>query len=630
MHFKFYKFKYNYSTILFYGIVQVIFIILVLKGPLLHAQKSLEVTCSINSAQAYLNIHKTEISEKNPTLETARNLLSCVVEGQLTSFYPEAEKAYFRTLLQLNSPQASEDLQKELNHTMLIADQQTKEKFEDLSKSNSKQFVSELTLFWQKRNPNPEIDYNIRFFEHWNRLTYAKSNFRFRKNSVIETDDRGPIFVKYGDPAKKYSGILPFSSQKVRRYLREFDVLNTGWSGNQELNNAFLSNLISQYYTTPRYEVWIYKGVTPDNLIYLFGNEGNTGQFGLRRSLEDMIPSNSFRASDEFRRFNAGPSLFLQLMMYEHFSMYDPFFNDAFSQLESQLLSIVNISSPEFSRSRKHIHESKLAQSQYIAPQQQSDYLSMIYELDAKYKSFRTFNEKGEAIFYSFIFVEIPETLDNSQLYPIRFSVFDHSELMNGSLYDSTFYSIPDKNIILSYQDYSMKSRSLNSYSDEYYLKGHFSSTQISHNLLNPSTTQEESEPTWVGDLILGKRQKEQNLNYDNDLVPFNISVQNLNADTEILTFYVGVKNIAPAKQIFQYQIEVELNKKDRRFLFIPLSSKSNFIYSLTSETDSPSTKEIIEIDITDLSPGKYDLIIKLTNSFESIPVLKTATFQIE
>lgn len=587
---------------------------------------------TVKKVESYLNLHKTELSQNNLSLSTTLKLLSYTIENQLFNYYPKAEHAYFVTLEKINPSLYESELRYELNHTMLLTDEETRNSFEMLLSTDYPKFVDELKLFWNNLNPNQEHDFNIRFFEHWERLFYAKKHFTFRKNSIITTDDRGPIYVRYGEPEKKETGVLSFSSQKIRRYLREYDAINTGWKGNQELNNAFLSNLISQYYSSPRYEVWIYKQNTRENLIYIFGNEGNTGQFGLRRSLDEMIPSNSFRARDELRRFNSSPALFLQLMMYEYFSMYDPFFSNAFSQLESQLLSIVNISSPEYSRSRKHIHESKLARSQYLAPQQQSDYLSALYELETDYKSYRTFTEEGDVIYYSFISIKIPESFNKPQLYPIRFSVFDSSSLMSSSLYDSVLHSYSEKNIILSYQDLSPKSRALNSYSEGHFLKEFFISTQMSHNLLQPITftEQEESETSWVGDLILGKKQKATNHNYDNDLVPFNITMQNLNADTENLTFYIGIKNIKPVKDTFRYQIEIELERKGRKFLFLPLRDKSSFVYALTSETNNPSAEEIIEIDITDLSPGKYALNVRLTNSFKDIPVLKTNTFQIK
>ena len=597
----------------------------------LTAQNSLDKNDPVITAREYLNHHKNELLEDNLSLVTTLNFLTYTVKNNLFNFYPEAEQAYFTTLEKIIPSLYVSELQYELDHTMLLADEETRERFELLLKSDYSLFAKELKLFWNKLNPNPEYDYNIRFFEHWGRLIYAKNNFTFRNNSIIKTDDRGPVHVMYGEPAKKVAGVLPYSSQRVRGYMREFDVLNTGWSTNQELNNAFLSNLVSQYYSPPRYEVWIYKEISSSSIIYLFGNNGDTSQFGLRRSLEEMIPTNSFRARDELRRFNTGPSLFLQLMMYDYFSMYDPFFNDAFKELESQLLSTVNVSSPEFSRAKMQQHGNELARSQYLAPQQHSNYISNLYKLDIDYEVYLSFDENGLPVNFSFLSVELPESFKESKLYPIRFSVFDYDSFLNSSVYDTLLHTIPDQEtFLMSFQSPVMTLGTVNSYSEGHFLKDFYDAMHISHNILESTNEHADNNSEWVSDLIIGSRNSEDQFNYNNSLVPFNITPSGIYNDNDILTFYLAVKNPAKKEGFHTYQMDIEIEKKNRRFLFFKRSNKTNFVYTLAAETRNLIDEQVIEIETSDLSSGNYSLNVTVTSSSNSQSVVRTSQFKIK
>jgi GWxTD domain-containing protein len=596
----------------------------------LTAQDSSDKNNSVITAKEYLNHHKTELKNNRPTLETTINFISCVVRYQLTNFYVEAEKAYFSTLEHLELPQENAYVEKELNHTMLIADKQTKDKFDYLLRSDYKKLVYELKLFWKQRNPNPEFEYNIRFFEHWERLIYAKDNFTYRRNSIIDTDDRGVVFVKYGAPSTADSGILPYNSQRVRGWMREFDVINTGWSGNREVNNAFLSNLVSQFYTTPYYDLWIYEGITDRSLIYLFGSDGNSGQFGIRSSPEEMIPTNSFRARDELRRFNTGPSLFLQLMIYDYFSLYDPFFNDAFQDLESQLLSSVNVRSPELSRSKMHQHSSEISRIQNLAPYQKSDYLSNLRDLTLDFESYLTFNEDGQPVYYSFLAIEMAEILKDEELYPIRFSLFNNLDLLNYSFFDTLLHTVPDKNVILSFEADNPGSITLNSYSEGFFLREFYPTTQMSHNQITFTTDYDTPDSVWVGDLITGKRFHEKDEVYNNTLLPFNIGTDQITAELDILTFYLGIRNTFKENDVFRYQMDIHIEKKDRKFLFIPLRKKTNFAYSITAEISSPRDIQIIEVDTFELSSGNYTLKVSVNYENSLGPVLRKKDFNIK
>lgn len=557
------------------------------------------------------------------------NLIEKVTANKLDEYYDIIDSLYFSALSNIDITLDAHLLKDEIDKISLIANNETVSELKEILKRMDSDIGNKISLFWNRLNPNPLSPFNIRLFEHWERIDYAKNNFTRRNNSILNTDDRGDIFVKYGPPSKQVSGLLSFNSQMVRAWLREYDVINSHWTSNQELNNTFLANLISQQYNTPFYDIWIYDKVMERSLIFIFGNNGDTGQFEMVKSLEELIPSNTFRSRNELERFNSGPSLFLQLMMYDFFSIYDQFFSNAFHEIESQFLSRVNSISPEYSRSRMQIHRNRINSVQNQAPKQYSDYLNGVYNLDIESENYLTFDEKGLPAFFSFIKINEDDILKDEKLLPIRFSVFDQENVLNRTLYDSLIEKSAKNSMILSFRNKGTSTIALNSYSEGHILSDYFNSTQISRNEI---TLRKEIsyENAWVGSLIVGKRRSTTQKTYNNNLLPFDITFENKFQNSDILTFYLGLKNTLNINKPFKYDLNVNIERIDRNFLFIPLPNETSFKYSLPSETLNIIDEKIVEIDISDLKPSSYKLIVNIFNKDTLQNVERSMKFLIE
>jgi GWxTD domain-containing protein len=65
-----------------------------------------------------------------------------------------------------------------------------------------------LKKFWLEKDPEPETEKNERLIEHMRRVKFAKENF-VTQSTHGKYDDRGKIYIKYGDPDNKHisSGI---------------------------------------------------------------------------------------------------------------------------------------------------------------------------------------------------------------------------------------------------------------------------------------------------------------------------------------------------------------------------------------------------------------------------------------
>ncbi len=156
--------------------------------------------------------------------------------------------------------------------------------------------------YWVDRDPTPGTAVNERLLEHWRRITYAREHFGKDKSTVYGTDDRGLIYVKYGEPGVTKGGFLGATEVELRAWVPD----------------PFARDALRRLDTKPAYEVWVYDSLRPGQLTYfLFGNEGGTGRFALVDGVEDLINPEAWSPST--RRYMPGgvkAFYYLQLFYY--------------------------------------------------------------------------------------------------------------------------------------------------------------------------------------------------------------------------------------------------------------------------------------------------------------------------
>jgi len=156
--------------------------------------------------------------------------------------------------------------------------------------------------YWVERDPTPLTSLNERLLEHWQRITYAREHYRQNESTVYDTDERGLIYVKYGEPGMKRGGFLGATELDLRAWV----------------DNPFARDALRRLDTKPAYEVWVYDSLRPNQLTYfLFGNEGGTGRFQLVDGVEDLINREAWSPST--RRYTPGgirAFYYLQLFYY--------------------------------------------------------------------------------------------------------------------------------------------------------------------------------------------------------------------------------------------------------------------------------------------------------------------------
>ena len=123
----------------------------------------------------------------------------------------------------------------------------------------------EIKSFWVNIDPTPTTVTNERLLEHWQRIAHARKNFRNNKNTVYGTDDRGLIYVKYGEPERITRGSLGTKRADFKvwtDFLQDgeetFAADATRRTGTRQraAKQSFLMGEIDRFNNYPEYEIW--------------------------------------------------------------------------------------------------------------------------------------------------------------------------------------------------------------------------------------------------------------------------------------------------------------------------------------------------------------------------------------
>lgn len=197
----------------------------------------------------------------------------------------------------------------------LLEDDEAKE-WNNLIKNSDKYLLVKIREFWLKNDPTPTTKLNERLIEHKYRISYARKSYILDKKSIYQTDDRGPVFVKYGKPQIiKYGNLANVAELQY-------------WVPDMRARSKIEQDVV----TFPTYELWVYDNVfTNKKLSFLFAEAMGT-PFKLVKGIEELIPGRGFRG---FNRFPIG--IYVQLMYYQTLSLFDDTASERYSELSSNM-----------------------------------------------------------------------------------------------------------------------------------------------------------------------------------------------------------------------------------------------------------------------------------------------------
>ena len=197
------------------------------------------------------------------------NYIKFVTKTNKEKYYSLAAELYFWSLKAENFDEYGEYLHEEMERLKPIVNSDVYEFWEELYEQNYHKLLTEIKSFWVKINPYPSSKYNERLIEHWERIAYARKDFTEAKNTVFNTDDRGIIYVKYGEPDRK---------KRRNIFVTSVTEPTSGTIINLN-NNLFVS-----------FELWYYDFEKKKTISFMFGKPANGGNFGLQPGIFNIIP----------------------------------------------------------------------------------------------------------------------------------------------------------------------------------------------------------------------------------------------------------------------------------------------------------------------------------------------------
>jgi len=209
-------------------------------------------------------------------------------------------------------PESWETVVEEAERIIPLLEDDEQKAWEKRVRTNDPQLSVMISRFWSEADPRLSTPWNERLIEHWQRIAYARKHFRKNRSGTYDCDDRGTIYVKYGEPDRKQRGIFGTSA--------------AFWMGSfwEEFKEMEESGLLDDAFSQT-YEVWAYDNIgTPLASIFLFSREYGDASFGLVSGVESLIP----------RFGNDDRHLFYQILYYDELRFFDPFFDSRYSYLE--------------------------------------------------------------------------------------------------------------------------------------------------------------------------------------------------------------------------------------------------------------------------------------------------------
>jgi len=423
--------------------------------------------------------------------------------------------------------------------------------------------------------------------------------------------------------------------------------------------NEIAKNVVT-YFPNPDYEIWHYYSIETnhpeDKLMFIFGQDGDSRQFGLRNSMEEFLPNKAFRTLASDNQSAIPPAIFLQLFMYDRLSIVDNYFDQVYSEITSRIFSLNFNLNKNTAKMFKTQNEVKLKNTNYTDVQYESSFIDEMAELGVNYKHYLFYDTVKKAPYYKTVIQAEPKNqiayyLMNPDIdYPDKsldlfFEVNSYDNQWNEKFRSSKFYHFNSDNLfnlpgkVVTY---------LNHYSDP------VSSTTVINTKLENTDPEvikfgplqreifavnkqkaelnpfEESRFSnfAVSDIILGYSLPDMSVTYNTIGFGYESDYNFPYGSSIIVNF--EVYNIAKAGSMYPFTLEYDISSKNGFLSSLvgngTTEESANVIEFVSGE---PHFSEVLEFEIPPLEPGKYELILNFKETETGRTIDKILEFRI-
>ncbi|MFQ5676175.1 MAG: GWxTD domain-containing protein [bacterium] len=563
--------------------------------------------------------------------------IELATQKKASNYYEQANELYFWGLSKPSIRKYKDELREEIDRIQPLLDDETYSEWVKLLKKGNVGLFNKIKFFWIRNDPIPTTEINERLLEHWQRIGYAREHFNEEQTTVYGTDDRGLIYVKYGEPDKKLAGKLGQDQLEIMRWFP------TDFQLRQE---------IQRFNNNPLVEIWVYIGLRKKkSTVFLFGKKAGFGRYRLRYGVEEFIPERAFRRINTRTTQGMMPGAFIQLMYYSELIHADRFFLDRFRELEalwanSRAAGELNPNRDVLLGLIRHYksQDEDRAEFKYLLPQK-TDKLVGFEPVELNYKVFRYLDGKRSPRIM--ILTASANQTPDQDFRPVFFKraqktkyKFRHSLLS----YNNNWAPVDDVTEYPAIHNYntSIFQISANGRRSGYTLVAEKVLLDVRKTKITladiPDTAKvigihsaflgqlaplsSDSTSLEVSDLIVGVKTPplDQSIDY-----AFPVTPRDPVRRTDSLQVYVEIYNPTSASEA-ALKIDFDLQGLKNGMLD---KKKKNLAKSFEFAASQSRIGKTFQFDIANFEPGEYRLTLRIRNKKTGKERIRTATFQI-
>ncbi|MCG8605591.1 GWxTD domain-containing protein [bacterium] len=588
--------------------------------------------------------------------------IETATEENALAYYELASDMYYWGWSSIEPLQDKESVQQEVERIAPILEKQELEEWRRLLKENDPSICQRIVSFWKQKDLTPSTIRNERLLEHWERIAYARANFREARNTVYRCDDRGLIYVKYGKPLRIISGTLGANRAALKSWTdiildssgRGRSAIGEGSFNSDAVQQSVLLQEIDRFNNFPEYEIWFYHTLeTNEPIFYLFGNREGIGRFGLRGGVEDLIPSKAFLITSARNTRGVSPGVVLQSVYYSELMHLSPYFEDRYRELEivwESLNSQRGISAAQVNSTlrlkKQHYQTVDTYNPVYSeAPADKSSFFDTVSEIPLASYAFRFLDAQDRpklalTVFSYPAFKSQPADLVQSDV--LRKHSLTHTLIVRdeqkqeierkvekmeaGAEYVSTFtldHRTTEAPYSLSAELFYLKSNQV-----EF---AQIAQVETSPDIIGVGKTDILARPPLrpnraqleLSDLILGVKTPEESKALP---LPYPLVPSKRILATDLLKAYLEVYHLDLGDDgMARFSIDCEIGKLEGK----KRSKKESLSVSFEFFSTERTSKEGFDMDISKLTAGNYELTVKVTDMRSGQLKERKAAFEI-
>lgn len=353
---------------------------------------------------------KTRLS--SPVLAIGSNYIRLVTAQGLDRYYRAAWGMYAWGLSAGVVAPNREALSKELEYLSPLVEPSRLARWRRMLKANDGDLFAELRRWWRIRDPTPTTPYNERIMEHWERIAHVRRNYApdsSRTGPLLGSDERGAAYLKYGTPDRVYNGRLWSRSTDICQVLRRRLVIEGSFARCESRSARRMVDYIQELTRNPPFEVWVYETRERHadmryNLVLLFAGTGGGNNYRQFRTVEEMLPSRAFQPSRRYSYRGITPGIVIQWLYYDQLAGIDPYFSSLFSRIDFRFMRRVDPQqqqhlSMQFRQENEHFARNY----RRTAPDELSTHVRNLPQIPLEVHQYRLMDEIGRPVFATFL-----------------------------------------------------------------------------------------------------------------------------------------------------------------------------------------------------------------------------------